>query len=764
MSSGVGDGTSTTWGDIAERLEAFVAAWESGAAPAIAEHLPAGPSPRRRRVLVELVKVDLEFQARLGRPPRIEDYVAAHPELAADEGPPVELLCEEYHVRRARGEPVAIKDLCDRFPHHTRELWNWLGGLDATMSTSLAADLLTVRFRPGETLDDFLLIDELGRGAFATVYLARQISMGRIVALKVSADRGNEARTLAQVDHPCIVRVFDQKRLAASAVTPALRLVYEQYLPGGTLAAVVQRVRRTPSASRSGILLADAVRESMAGSGLGSIGESPVLAGLDRLSWPAAVTRIGIQLADALDHAHAAGILHRDVKPANVLLAADGTVRLSDFNTSAHAAHPTHGPAAYFGGSLAYMSPEHLEAFDARHERSPAEMDGRSDIYSLAVLLWELLVGRRPFPDPPSEGRRLDRLLGTMIEQRRTRAFDSEALPLDPAARPLVEVLDDCLSPDPDRRPATGAVVARRLSLILKPETMGLFARHDRGWRSFARRRPGTAAAVCILLPNVILAACNFLYNHRLLLAIYSSPPHLAQRAAFDAAFLRVSAVVNAVSFPLGMLLVWHFTHDVAGLLRRQRSAGAASLTASRARSVRLALLVLGDTAAWIGVAVWIASGVAFPLALSFLVGPLPPEVPWLFLQSPVACGLLAASYPFFLTTLLVLRVFYPSLLRSNDEAGSTADEDDALRRLARRSGFYLLIAAGVPLATLAMLIIVHGAMDRSWMTLLTLAGLLGLVFATWARQAIDVDVSALVAAGRPLETLQADLRGGTSR
>ncbi|MFM8984614.1 MAG: protein kinase domain-containing protein [Planctomycetia bacterium] len=341
---------TAAWDVVAERLEAFVAAWGEGSAPAIDAHLPAGLPALRRLGLVELVKVDVEFRCRDGGQPRIEEYVAAFPELDAVDGPPVELVCEEYHVRKARGEPVELAEFARRFPGRAAEIWRWFGGVERTMTTSLAAAGWD-GFRSGETVDDFLVLAEAGKGAFATVYLARQISMGRIVALKVSGDRGDEARTLAQLDHPHIVRVHDQKQLEAAAGRPRMRLIYEQFLPGGTLADVVQRVRRTAPGDRDGRILLDAVRAATAASGLGVAADSPALAAFARLSWPAAVARIGIQLAGALHHAHAAGVLHRDVKPANVLLGAEGSVYLGDFNTSVLASHPAHGPAASFGAA-----------------------------------------------------------------------------------------------------------------------------------------------------------------------------------------------------------------------------------------------------------------------------------------------------------------------------------------------------------------------------------------------------------------------------
>ena len=114
-------------------------------------------------------------------------------------------------------------------------------------------------------------------------------------------------------------------------------------------------------------------------------------------SWPATVCALGAKLAAALDYAHGHGVLHRDVKPANVLLTAEGEPLLADFNVGCCSKLDGAGPAAFFGGSLPYMAAEHLEAFNPDHPRPPESLDGRADAFGLVVTLWELLTGDRPF-------------------------------------------------------------------------------------------------------------------------------------------------------------------------------------------------------------------------------------------------------------------------------------------------------------------------------------------------------------------------------
>ena len=254
----------------------------------------------------------------------------------------------------------------------------------------------------GQRLDDFDLLIELGSGAFARVFLARQLSLQRLVAVKISANHGNEPQTLAQLDHDYIVRVFDQRILRDRD----WRLLYMQYLPGGTLLDLVQAIHRAERPPDSGQALLDAVDKALESRGEIRPTESSTRAELATLSWPETVAWLGKRLAEALHYATSRGVLHRDIKLANVLLAPDGTPKLADFNISFARNVSGASPFDYFGGSLSYMSPEQLMACRPGHTQDAANLDTRSDIYSLAVVLWELLTGRKPFDDSEAHAAR----------------------------------------------------------------------------------------------------------------------------------------------------------------------------------------------------------------------------------------------------------------------------------------------------------------------------------------------------------------------
>ncbi len=449
---------------VAHHVERFLEAWErAGDAPLLADFSPP-QGQLRRLVLVELIKIDLEYRwQERNLPKRIGEYLAEFPELA-DGGVPVELVYEEFHIRRNCGFRVEVDDYVREFPEQAEELQRLLGINQPYTSTSMrdkGAKWQLEDIQPGTSIEDFDLLVPLGEGNFAKVFLARQRSMQRMVALKISADSGSEPQTLAQFDHEYIVRVFDQRQDAQRRV----RLLYMQYVAGGTLAHAIRLVRQSALEKRSGKILVQAVAQALEKRGETLPAESALLKELKGLTWPQTVCWIGTRLAQALDHAHQHGVLHRDLKPANVLLSAEGIPKLADFNISFCSKLAGATPDAYFGGSLAYMSPEQLEACDPANPRAADSLDGRSDLYSLGVVLWELLTGTRPFADEKIEGG-WSQVMRWMLARRRN-GIDEVQLESLPADCPpgLARVLATCLKSDPFDRFASGEELSKQLDV-----------------------------------------------------------------------------------------------------------------------------------------------------------------------------------------------------------------------------------------------------------------------------------------------------------
>lgn len=686
-----------SWDALADKLETFIARWEEGGGPpTLNVNSLEGSTWLRRLTLVELVKIDLEYRRQTGAPfKRIEEYAAEYPLLMVDGKLSADLIYEEYHVRRSNGEPVEPKEYCERFPEQAGELRKLMGLDSPEVSLSLMSrGSPRVELEAGQKIDDFDLLIKLGKGAFASVFLARQTSMQRLVALKASADKGTEPQTLAQLDHPFIVRVYDQRRVPEQR----LRLLYMQYVAGGTLQGVVERVRQLPASERSGRLLLEAVDSAVESGGQTPLADTARRRKIATLPWSEVVCMLGAQLASALDYAHRKGVLHRDIKPANVLLAADLSPKLADFNISFSANIEGATPAAYFGGSLAYMSPEQLEACNPSHDRQPQELDGRADLYSLAVLLWELLHGSRPFADePPSDV--WAQTLTQMAERRRhgpPGAGSPDAFDGDCEAQ-VRRVLCRCMSPEPADRHASGEELYRDLLLCRSPHTRRLLSTPRRGWREIARKVPLFSIVVAALSPHALAALFSIFYNYFKIL----EPLKAAGVEGVEQAYVNSLIVINGIAFPMGVVAaIWLGFNLIRGL---QGGPGVKAQSPEEHFVQRKRALLIGHYGALVGIAEWSVAGLAYPIWLSVACGQQSVEIYLHFLASLVLCGLIAAAYPFFTVTYLCVRAFYPMLLRNSP---ATEEDQPVLAKVNQLAGRYLLVAGGVPLLGIAALAI----------------------------------------------------------
>ncbi len=211
----------------------------------------------------------------------------------------------------------------------------------------------------GQQIGAYALKRLLGQGGMARVYLARDVRLGRDVAVKVldanlASHSGfrerfvHEARVAAALDHPNIVPIYDVGE------DPLLYLVMP-YVSGGSIQQIIHRA-----------------------------------------PFPASeVVNYTAQVADALGYAHRHGVIHRDVKPANMLIHADSRVMLSDFGLAkvwagATSSIPKHRPDA---GTPEYMAPEQVQG----------QSNTRTDLYALGIVLYVLLTGRLPFTGPSEE-------------------------------------------------------------------------------------------------------------------------------------------------------------------------------------------------------------------------------------------------------------------------------------------------------------------------------------------------------------------------
>ncbi len=314
-------------------------------------------------------------------------------------------------------------------------------------------------------IPDFEVLGELGRGGMGVVYEAKQLSLDRIVALKVLP--------FGAVDPRTVKRFLREAETVAALAHPSIVPIYAVGVHNGLNWFAMQRIDGCPLSQ----WFAVATFESLAA----TLRE---------------VVRVGIEAAEALEHAHQRGVIHRDVKPGNLLLDTTGKVWLTDFGLARRDVDVTATATGAMLGTPRYMSAEQIAGLDE-------EVDARTDIYSLGATLYEMATGRPPFTsESPLE-------LLTQIrhdEPTPPRQMD----PMIP--RTLELVILKCLDKERHRRYASAAELVEDLKAIrddkpISAKGLPVWVRASRFLKRNQRQVNAVATSVLVTIATLIAAA-----------------------------------------------------------------------------------------------------------------------------------------------------------------------------------------------------------------------------------------------------------------
>lgn len=383
------------------------------------------------------------------------------------------------------GQP-AVDQLLAGHPEHA-------AAVRKRLSLLLSAGLLDETAVP-ERLGDFRLIRPIGQGGMGIVHLAEQISLGRRVALKLVLPERlyfdgarerfrREVEAVASLDHPNIVRVY------AVGEEDGVPFYAMEYVDGVTLAEAVRALRERGVRDPKGAHLAGIVGERVGRQVRGFDGE-----------WTDVCVRIALDIAAALVHAHGRGILHRDVKPSNIMLTADGQARLLDFGLARADGSQDLTRTGAHVGSLPYMSPEQVRGENER-------VDSKTDVYGLGVTLYEALTLQPAFWSDTDEETR-----GRILASNPTPiASINASVPWDAET-----VCRTAMSPEPALRYASMSAFLADLENLLarKPITARRPGLVLRG-RRWIQREPARAALLALTSVAVLAGVTIFLVQSR---------------------------------------------------------------------------------------------------------------------------------------------------------------------------------------------------------------------------------------------------------
>ncbi len=403
----------------------------------------------------------------------------------------VERLAEEFLERRRRGEHPKISDYANAHPELAAEIRELFPAIAFVDNMADSGELRPPKPAPmPESIGDYRLLREIGRGGMGVVYEAVQESLGRHVALKVLPYSAlasptyierfrREARAAGQLHHTNIVPVF------GVGEANGLQFYAMQYIHGAGLDTVLRTMQRQRGQAKThpGV---DATHGGPPLAKAESSGSAHLTSSTDA-EYYRRVARIGVQVADALAYAHDQGVLHRDIKPANLLLDARDTVWITDFGLAKTEDDAGLTNTGDFVGTTRYMAPERFRGTG----------DPRSDVYSLGITLYELLTLRPAFVET-DRSRLIDQVLHA--EPPHPRQLERR-IPRD-----LETIVLKAMAKEPRDRYATAAQMAEDLRRFVadRPIVARRTPLPERLWR-WCRRNPGLATAASVAVAALLV-------------------------------------------------------------------------------------------------------------------------------------------------------------------------------------------------------------------------------------------------------------------
>ena len=460
-------------------------------------------------------EICLEFEAALRQngSASVEEFLNRVPQEQR-----VELLAELLpleHTYAAKPINESLEDYLRRFPEYEETV---RGAFDE----KTANDLKRNSIPPNNfELSEFEIVRELGRGGMGVVYEAKEKSLNRRVALKVvSPSLGmsstavmrfrREAQAAGRLHHTNIVPIY------STGEENGIHYYAMEFIDGPSLDKVIASMRDGAEDTLTTDKLKDSTSEFTADSGNRQLAETTI--GIDATAVPKSeknvasslgdssalresrdffdrVAKIIAEVAEALDHAHENGVVHRDMKPANLLIAPNGHLSITDFGLSRMLEQPGMTMSGELVGSPLYMSPEQIAV-------GRVDLDHRTDIYSLGATLYELLTLQPPYP-----GERRDQVISQILtkEPVRPRSIDRK-VPID-----LETICLKAMEKDPDRRYQRAGLFAKDLRRFVSRHAIS--ARRigpvGRMMRFAGRHRALSSALACILILVVILGVIS---------------------------------------------------------------------------------------------------------------------------------------------------------------------------------------------------------------------------------------------------------------